>query len=66
MIKRNSNSIILDEIHKIRKDISKKTKTMTAEEEINYWHQMAEEGLKESGFRLITTPHGKKILKKTE
>ena len=66
MIKHNSNSMVLKEIHKIRKEISKKTNTMTAEEEINYWHQMVEEGLKESGFRLIITPQGKKILRETK
>jgi len=66
MTKYSSNSKVLEEIHNIRREISKKTKTMTAKEEISYWHQMVEEGLKESGFRLITTPHGKKILKKTE
>jgi hypothetical protein len=66
MIKHNSNSVVFKEIHKIRKEISKKTKTMTAEEEINYWHQMMEKGLKENGFRLIITPEGKKILRKTK
>jgi hypothetical protein len=63
MIKHNSNSMVLKEIHKIRKEISKITNTMTAEEEINYWHQMVEKGLKENGFRLIITPQGKKILR---
>lgn len=66
MIKHNSNSMVLKGIHKIRKEISKKTNTMTAEEEINYWHQMVEKGLKESGFRLTSTPQGKKILRETK
>ena len=66
MKKLGTSSNALKEIHKIRKIISKETKDMTAEEEINYWHQMVEEGLKKSGFRLVTTPQGKKILRKTK
>ena len=56
----------LKEIHKIRRIISKETKDMTAKEEIIFWHKMMEEGLKKSGFRLITTPQGKKILRETK
>lgn len=66
MTKYSSNSKVLEEIHKIRKEISKRTKTMTAKEEIDYWHKMAVEGLNKSGFRLITTPQGRKILRETK
>jgi hypothetical protein len=66
MKKQETYSRVLKDLHKIRRIISKETDDMTAEEEINYWHQMVEEGLKESGFRLIITPQGKKILRETK
>jgi hypothetical protein len=63
MKKQKTHSRVLEDLHKMRRIISKETDDMTAEEEINYWHQMVEKGLKKNGFRLIITPQGKKILR---
>ncbi|MDI6751756.1 MAG: hypothetical protein QME07_02705 [bacterium] len=63
MIKYNGVSKVLRDIHRVRKDISRETKGMTAIEEIRYWRRIAEEGLKETGYEYIII-EGKKVLKK--
>lgn len=63
MIKHKGESRVLRDIHRIRKDISRETKEMTAIEEIRYWQRMASEGLKGTGYE-CTIIEGKKVLRK--
>ena len=63
MKKYNGGSIVLKDIHELRRDISRETKGMTAREEVHYWQRIAEEGLKGTGYE-YTIVEGKRVLKK--
>ncbi|MBU1599283.1 hypothetical protein KKG61_04165 [bacterium] len=63
MRKYNGGSIVLKDIHELRRDISKETKGMTAREEVSYWQRIAEEGLKGTGYEYIIV-EDKRVLKK--
>ena len=64
VIKTSTKSKVLDEIHKIRENITKDTKNMSVRESINYWKTNIKEGLRKENYKIVPTSNNCHFIRK--
>lgn len=63
MNKPSWKSVVFDDIHRIREDLTKEMSSITTKEDMERWRKQDIERLKKDGYRYEKTPDGYNVLR---